>query len=184
MLVVMARTSDEGAKGICAFVVPAHADGISYGRKEPKMGWNSQPTRSITFDNVHVSEQNMLGQVGEGFRLAMKGLDGGRINIATCSIGTAQQALDDALCYTTERKQFNQTLFDFQSVQFKLADMATELTAARQLVRYAASQLDKQAPDATVLCAMAKRLATDVGFTICDHALQLHGAMVISKSIH
>lgn len=175
VLVVMARTSDNGAKGISAFVVPANAEGVSYGRKEPKMGWNSQPTRSITFDNVRVSAQNMLGQEGEGFRIAMKGLDGGRINIATCSIGTAQQALDDALCYTTERKQFNQAIFDFQSVQFKLADMATELTAARQLVRYAASQLDKQAPDATALCAMAKRLATDTGFTICDHALQLHG---------
>ncbi len=184
VLVVMARTSDDGASGISAFVVPANADGVSYGRKEPKMGWNSQPTRSVTLDKVRVPLNHRLGEEGEGFRIAMKGLDGGRVNIATCSLGTAQQALDDALRYTTERKQFNQAIFDFQAVQFKLADMATELMAARQLVRYAASQLDKQSPDATSLCAMAKRLATDTGFTICDHALQLHGAMVISKSIH
>lgn len=175
VLVVMARTSDNGAKGISAFVVPANAEGVSYGRKEPKMGWNSQPTRSVTLERVRVPFHHRLGEEGEGFRIAMKGLDGGRVNIATCSLGTAQQALDDSLRYTTERKQFNQAIFDFQAVQFKLADMATELTAARQLVRYAASQLDKQAPGATALCAMAKRLATDVGFTICDHALQLHG---------
>ena len=177
VLVVMARTdtSKKGAAGISAFVVPADASGISYGRKEPKMGWNSQPTRAVTFDNVHIPANHLLGDEGDGFKFAMKGLDGGRINIATCSIGTAQQAINQALGYVGERKQFGQKLADFQSVQFKLADMATELVAARQLVRYAAFQLDKKSPEATAYCAMAKRFATDVGFKVCDQALQLYG---------
>ncbi|MBW3696667.1 acyl-CoA dehydrogenase [Vibrio sp. T187] len=175
LLVVMARTGEQGAKGVSAFVVPADAEGISYGRKEPKMGWNSQPTRAITFDNVSIPADHLLGEEGQGFVFAMKGLDGGRINIATCSIGTAQQALNQATQYMQERKQFGKNLAQFQGLQFKLADMATELVAARQLVRYAASKLDKQDPEATAYCAMAKRFATDVGFRVCDQALQLYG---------
>ncbi|HCE3017329.1 TPA: acyl-CoA dehydrogenase family protein [Vibrio parahaemolyticus] len=175
VLVVMARTGEAGAKGVSAFVVPAQADGISYGRKEPKMGWNSQPTRAVTFDNVVIPASHLLGEEGQGFIFAMKGLDGGRINIATCSVGTAQQALNQATQYMQERKQFGKSLAQFQALQFKLADMATELVAARQLVRYAASKLDRGDPDATTYCAMAKRFATDVGFQICDQALQIYG---------
>ncbi|USD58227.1 acyl-CoA dehydrogenase family protein [Vibrio sp. SCSIO 43155] len=175
VLVVMARTGDAGARGVSAFVVPADADGISYGRKEPKMGWNSQPTRAVTFDNVSIPASHLLGEEGQGFVFAMKGLDGGRINIATCSVGTAQQALNQAAQYMQERKQFGKSLAQFQALQFKLADMATELVAARQLVRYAASKLDRGDLDATTYCAMAKRFATDVGFQVCDQALQLYG---------
>lgn len=175
VLVVMARTGEAGAKGISAFIVPADSQGISYGRKEPKMGWNSQPTRSISFDNVVVPVENLLGEEGQGFTFAMKGLDGGRINIATCSVGTAQQALNQATQYLKERKQFGQPLAQFQALQFKLADMATELVAARQMVRLAASKLDQGSPDATAYCAMAKRYATDIGFAVCDQALQLYG---------
>lgn len=175
VLVVMARTGGEGAKGVSAFVIPADTPGIRYGRKEPKMGWNSQPTRSISFDNVQVSHDNLLGEEGQGFVFAMKGLDGGRINIATCSVGTAQQALNEALAYVQQRSQFGQSLSTFQAIQFKLADLATELVAARGLVRMAASKLDNQDRDATTYCAMAKRFATDVGFRVCDQALQLFG---------
>lgn len=175
VLVVMARTGEAGAKGVSAFVVPAQADGISYGRKEPKMGWNSQPTRAVTFENVVIPASHLLGEEGQGFVFAMKGLDGGRINIATCSVGTAQQALNQAARYIQERKQFGKPLAQFQALQFKLADMATELVAARQLVRYAASKLDRNDLDATAYCAMAKRFATDVGFQVCDQALQLYG---------
>ncbi|HHF0553410.1 TPA: acyl-CoA dehydrogenase family protein [Vibrio antiquarius] len=175
VLVVMARTGEAGAKGVSAFVVPAQTDGISYGRKEPKMGWNSQPTRAVTFENVVIPASHLLGEEGQGFVFAMKGLDGGRINIATCSVGTAQQALNQAARYIQERRQFGKPLAQFQALQFKLADMATELVAARQLVRYAASKLDRNDPDATAYCAMAKRFATDVGFQVCDQALQLYG---------
>lgn len=175
VLIVMARTGEQGAKGVSAFVVEANAKGISYGRKEPKMGWNSQPTRAVTFENVTVPANQLLGEEGQGFVFAMKGLDGGRINIATCSVGTAQQALNHATQYMQERKQFGKTLAQFQALQFKLADMATELVAARQLVRYAASKLDNRDPNATTYCAMAKRFATDVGFQVCDQALQLYG---------
>ncbi|OEA14192.1 acyl-CoA dehydrogenase [Vibrio parahaemolyticus] len=175
VLVVMARTGEAGAKGVSAFVVPVQADGISYGLKEPKMGWNSQPTRAVTFENVVIPASHLLGEEGQGFIFAMKGLDGGRINIATCSVGTAQQALNQATQYMQERKQFGKSLAQFQALQFKLADMATELVAARQLVRYAASKLDRGDPDATTYCAMAKRFATDVGFQICDQALQIYG---------
>lgn len=175
LLVVMARTSDDGARGISAFAVPADARGIHYGKKEEKMGWNSQPTRSISFDNVEIPLQNRLGAEGEGFRIAMKGLDGGRINIASCSVGAAQGAFDAAQGYLRERKQFGRALAEFQALQFKLADMATELVAARQMVRLAASKLDRGDADATAFCAMAKRFATDAGFTICNDALQLHG---------
>lgn len=175
VLVVMARTGEAGAKGISAFVVPADAEGISYGKAEEKMGWNAQPTRLVTFENVRVSHENLLGQEGEGFKFAMQGLDGGRINIATCSIGTAQQALNTAKEYLKEREQFGKPLAAFQALQFKLADMNTELVAARQMVRLAAFKLDTQDSEKTTYCAMAKRFATDVGFKVCDDALQIHG---------
>ena len=175
LLIVMARTANNGAKGISAFAVPADSAGISYGKPEEKMGWNAQPTRMITFDNVSIPASHLLGEEGQGFTFAMKGLDGGRINIATCSIGTAQQALNTARDYMHERQQFGKPLAAFQALQFKLADMATELVAARQLVRLAAFKLDEQDPQATAYCAMAKRFATDVGFTVCNEALQIHG---------
>lgn len=175
VLVVMARTGGPGAGGISAFVVPADAAGVAYGKNEHKMGWHSQPTRTVTFDGVHVPADHLLGQEGEGFRLAMKGLDGGRINIATCSVGAAQGAMDAARRYLHERQQFGQPLATLQALQFKLADMATELVAARQMVRLAASKLDAGSPDASTYCAMAKRFATDAGFNVCNDALQLHG---------
>ncbi len=174
-LLVMARTGEDGAKGISAFAVPANLDGISYGRKEDKMGWNAQPTRLITFENVRIPVSHLLGEEGQGFMFAMKGLDGGRINIATCSLGTAQQALNTARIYMKERKQFGRELASFQALQFKLADMNTELVAARQMVRMAAFKLDEKDPEATSYCAMAKRFATDVGFNVCNEALQIHG---------
>ena len=175
VLVVMARTGEAGAKGISAIAIPADLDGIIYGKAEEKLGWNAQPTRLITFDNVKVPVNNLLGQEGEGFKIAMKGLDGGRINIATCSIGTAQQALNTAIAYMQEREQFGKPIAAFQGLQFKLADMATELVAARQLVRLAAYKLDQNDAEKTAYCAMAKRFATDIGFQVCDAALQIHG---------
>ena len=175
VLVVMARTAAGGASGVSAFVVPADTAGISYGRKEEKMGWNSQPTRTITFEDVRIPRANLMQQEGQGFRIAMKGLDGGRINIGACSVGAAQGALQAARRYMGERRQFNKTLAEMQALQFRLADMATELVAARQMIRLAASKLDAQASDATTYCAMAKRFATDVGFKVCNDALQLHG---------
>jgi len=175
VLVVMARTGDDGARGISAFAVPADAQGIGYGRNEEKLGWHSQPTRSITFDGVRVPADHLLGGEGDGFRIAMKGLDGGRLNIAACSLGAAQGALDAARRYMGERRQFGRKLAEFQALQFKLADMATELVAARQMVHTAARKLDAGSHDATVWCAMAKRFATDAGFAICNDALQLHG---------
>lgn len=177
VLVLMARTGDanSGASGISAFAVPANTPGISYGKKEEKMGWNSQPTRQISFDNVRIPANHLLGREGEGFKIAMKGLDGGRINIATCSVGAAQGALQQAQQYMQDRKQFGKPIASFQALQFKLADMATELVAARQMVRLAASKLDAGARDASTYCAMAKRFATDAGFNVCNEALQLHG---------
>ena len=175
MLVVMVRTGAAGAKGISAIAVPANLPGIRYGKKEEKMGWNSQPTRAIFFDDVRVPVANRLGEEGEGFRIAMKGLDGGRINIATCSVGAAQGALNAAQAYLGERKQFGKALAEFQALQFRLADMATELVAARQMIRLAASKLDAGHRDASTYCAMAKRFATDAGFNVCNEALQLHG---------
>ena len=175
VLVVMLRTGAAGPKGISALLVPADAEGVSYGKKEQKMGWNAQPTRAISFDNVRVPVANRLGAEGQGFAIAMEGLDGGRINIATCSIGTAQQALEEAAAYVQERKQFDTAIADFQATQFKLADMLTELVAARQMVRLAAGKLDNRDSQASTYCAMAKRFATDAGFTICNDALQLHG---------
>jgi alkylation response protein AidB-like acyl-CoA dehydrogenase len=175
VLVVMLRTGGPGPKGISALLVPADAEGVSYGKKEDKMGWNAQPTRMVTFDNVRVPVANRLGEEGQGFAIAMEGLDGGRINIATCSVGTAQQALEEATAYVQERKQFDTAIADFQATQFKLADMLTELVAARQMVRLAASKLDHQDAQASTYCAMAKRFATDVGFNVCNDALQLFG---------
>ncbi|GDY37084.1 acyl-CoA dehydrogenase family protein [Acidovorax sp. NB1] len=177
VLVLMARTGDaqSGAGGISAFAVPADTPGISYGKKEQKMGWNSQPTRTISFDNVRIPADHLLGREGEGFKIAMKGLDGGRINIATCSVGAAQGALNAAQQYMQDRKQFGKPIASFQALQFKLADMATELVAARQMVRLAASKLDAGARDASTYCAMAKRFATDAGFAVVNEALQLHG---------
>ncbi|MCZ8221333.1 MAG: acyl-CoA dehydrogenase family protein [Acidovorax sp.] len=177
LLVLMARTGDaqSGAGGISAFAVPADTPGISCGKKEQKMGWNSQPTRTISFDNVRIPADHLLGREGEGFKIAMKGLDGGRINIATCSVGAAQGALNAAQQYMQDRKQFGKPIASFQALQFKLADMATELVAARQMVRLAASKLDAGARDASTYCAMAKRFATDAGFTVINDALQLHG---------
>lgn len=175
ILIVMVRTGGTGASGISALAIPADAKGISYGKAEEKMGWNAQPTRMISFEDVRVPKQNLLGSEGEGFKFAMKGLDGGRINIATCSIGTAQQALETARDYMHERQQFGKPIAAFQALQFKIADMTTELVAARQMVRLAAYKLDSDHPEKTAYCAMAKRFATDVGFKVCDDALQLHG---------
>ncbi|MGE8354924.1 MAG: acyl-CoA dehydrogenase family protein [Microvirgula sp.] len=175
VLVVMARIGGAGARGISAFLVPADSPGIGYGKLEHKMGWNSQPTRAVTFDAVDIPLEHRLGDEGEGFRFAMKGLDGGRVNIATCSVGTAQAALDRAREYVQARRQFGQPLAAFQALQFKLADMQTELVAARQMVRLAAWKLDSAAADAGVYCAMAKRYATDACFQVADEALQLHG---------
>ena len=175
VLVVMVRTGGAGAKGISAVVIPADAPGVIYGKAEEKMGWNAQPTKQITFDNVKIPRDNLLANEGDGFTLAMKGLDGGRINIATCSIGTAQQALNTAMTYMQDREQFGKPIAAFQGLQFKLADMATELVAARQLVRLAAYKLDQNDAEKTAYCAMAKRFATDIGFQVCDAALQIHG---------
>ncbi|MBE8215260.1 MAG: acyl-CoA dehydrogenase [Endozoicomonadaceae bacterium] len=175
ILIVMARTGNVGSKGISAFVVPAESTGITYGRLEKKMGWNSQPTRTITFDHVSIPKKYRLGEEGEGFKFAMMGLDGGRINIASCSVGTAQQAFNQTQQYIAERHQFGKPLSAQQALQFRIADMATELVAARQLVRLAAFHLDQRASEATMYCAMAKRFASDIGFKICNEALQLHG---------
>lgn len=175
LLVVMARTGESGASGISAFAVPADLPGISYGRKELKMGWNSQSTRAITFDNVEVPAHCLLAAEGEGFKLAMKALVGGRVNIATCSVGAAQGAMNFARDYMRDRKQFNKDLTQFQGLQFKYADMATQVVAARQMVRLAACKLDTESPDATVYSAMAKRFATDAGFSVCLDAQQLLG---------
>ncbi len=175
VLVVMARTGGDGAGGISAFVVPADARGVSVGKREEKMGWKSQPTCAVSFSNVRVPAGNRLGAEGEGFRFAMQGLDGGRINIATCSIGTAQQALDETRSYIQERRQFGKSLAEQPTVQFRLAELTTELVAARQMARLAAFKLDEKDPEATAYCAMAKQFATDAGFRICNDALQLFG---------
>lgn len=175
LLVTMVRTGEAGPKGISCLAIPANSPGISFGKKEQKLGWNSQPTATISFDNVRVPVTNRLAEEGLGFSLAMEGLDGGRINIAACSLGTAVSSLAISKQYSLERQQFKQHLSDFQTTQFKLADMLTELTAARQMVRLAAYKLDHNDPEKTTFCAMAKRFATDVGFQICDQALQIHG---------
>ncbi|MGX5771160.1 acyl-CoA dehydrogenase family protein [Microbacterium trichothecenolyticum] len=174
--IVMARTdADAGARGITAFVVPADTPGLSFGQLEHKMGWNAQPTRQVILDEVRVPAAHILGGEGQGFKIAMSALDGGRINIAACSLGGAQWALDRAVKYVHERFTFGEPLAEKQAIVFALADMATELRAARALVRDAAAALDAKAPDASMQCAMAKRFATDAGFTVANQALQLHG---------
>jgi alkylation response protein AidB-like acyl-CoA dehydrogenase len=173
--VVMARTGAPGPKGISAFVVEKGTPGLSFGAQEKKMGWNAQPTAQVNFDDCRVPEANRIGAEGDGFRFAMAGLDGGRINIASCSLGGARLALDTAKAYMETRKQFGQPLKDMQGLQWRIADMATELDAAQLMVRRAAHALDAKDPQATKYCAMAKRFATDAGFAVADQALQLHG---------
>ncbi|MEI9886748.1 MAG: isobutyryl-CoA dehydrogenase [Rhizomicrobium sp.] len=173
--VCMVRTGEDGPRGVSCLVVEKGTPGLSFGKKERKMGWNSQPTAQVLFDDCRVPAANRVGGEGEGFRIAMAGLDGGRINIGACSVGTARAALAEALAYARERKQFGRAIADFQASQFKLADMATELEAARLMIRNAAAALDRRDPAATMLCAMAKRFATDTGFKIANDALQLHG---------
>lgn len=173
--VVMTRTSDNGAGGVTCFVIEKDMEGVSFGAQEKKLGWNSQPTAQVNFDGVRVPAENMLGGEGEGFRIAMAGLDGGRLNIGACSLGGAQRCLDEAISYTKERQQFGQAIADFQNTQFTLADMATDLEAARALLYMAAAKVTEGAPDKTKFAAMAKRLATDSGSDIVDKALQLHG---------
>jgi alkylation response protein AidB-like acyl-CoA dehydrogenase len=173
--VVMARTGADGPKGISAFIVRKDDKGLSFGAIEKKMGWNSQPTRQVIFEDVRIPESRRIGNEGDGFRFAMAGLDGGRLNIAACSLGGMQEALDKALAYVKDRKQFGQAIADFQATQFKLADMETETQAARMMLYAAAKALDAKTPDATRWCAMAKRFVTDTGFKVANDALQLHG---------
>jgi alkylation response protein AidB-like acyl-CoA dehydrogenase len=175
LYVVMARTGGPGARGVSAIVVEKGMPGLSFGANERKMGWNSQPTAQVMFDEVRVPVENRIGAEGDGFRFAMMGLDGGRINIAACSLGGSKLALDTAQAYMGTRQQFGRPLSDFQALQFKLADMATAHEAARLMVYHAADALDRKDPQATKLCAMAKRFATDGGFEIANQALQLHG---------
>ncbi|WP_454658088.1 isobutyryl-CoA dehydrogenase [Bosea beijingensis] len=173
--VVMARTGEAGPGGISTIVVEKDTPGLSFGANEKKMGWNAQPTRAVILENCRVPVANRLGPEGIGFKIAMAGLDGGRLNIGACSLGGAQGALDRSIAYAKERKAFGSAIADFQALQFKLADMATELEAARSLLWRAAAALDAKTPDATKLCAMAKRIATDTGFEVANHALQIHG---------
>jgi len=173
--IVMARTGAAGPKGISAIIVPADAAGLSFGPNEKKMGWNAQPTRQVILDNVRVPVANLLGQEGGGFTIAMKGLNGGRVNMGACSLGGAQWALDQTVRYVKERKAFGKLLAEQQSLVFTLADMETELQAARGLLQRAALAIDDDDPDAASLCAMAKRFATDAAFTAANSALQLHG---------
>jgi alkylation response protein AidB-like acyl-CoA dehydrogenase len=173
--VVMVRTGDDGAGGISTLVVERDTPGVSFGANERKMGWNAQPTRAVIFENARVPVANRLGDEGIGFKIAMAGLDGGRLNIAACSLGGAQSALDKALAYMKERTAFGKRLDEFQALRFKVADMATELEAARTFLWRAAAALDRRDTDAAMLCAMAKRFATDVGFEVANQALQLHG---------
>ena len=175
LYVTMVRTGAEGAGGISALVIDGKTPGVSFGANERKMGWNAQPTRAVIFDNARVPVANRLGDEGIGFKVAMAGLDGGRLNIAACSLGGAQSALDKSLAYMKERKAFGKRLDEFQALQFKVADMATELEAARTFLWRAAASLDAKTADASMLCAMAKRFATDVGFDVANDALQLHG---------
>ena len=173
--VTMVRTGEEGPKGISALVIEKDMPGVSFGAQERKLGWHSQPTCQVNFDDVRVPVENRVGSEGEGFRIAMMGLDGGRLNIGACSLGGGQRCLDETVAYTRERKQFGTAVADFQNTQFMLADMATELEAARALLYLAAAKVSDDAPDKTRFAAMAKRLATDTGSSIADRALQLHG---------
>jgi len=171
----MVRTGGDGPDGISCVLVPKDTPGLSFGANERKMGWNAQPTRSVVFEDARIPADALLGAEGQGFRIAMSGLDGGRLNIAACSVGGAQAALDRAMAYVQERRAFGRAIADFQATQFRLADMATELEAARSLLWRACAKLDARAPDATAFCAMAKRFATDAGFRVADEALQLLG---------
>ena len=173
--VVMARTSDNGAKGVSCFIVEKGTPGLSFGANEKKMGWNAQPTAQVIFEDCSIPAENRVGAEGEGFRFAMSGLDGGRVNIGACSLGGAQKALDAAVSYTKERKQFGKAVADFQNTQFMLADMATDLEASRLMLYRAADMVDKKSPNAGQACAMAKRFATDMCSKIANDALQLHG---------
>lgn len=173
--VTMVRTGEDGPKGISTIVVPKDAPGLSFGANEFKMGWNAQPTRTVIFDNCRVPVENLLGEEGTGFRIAMAGLDGGRLNIAACSLGGAQSALDKSLEYCSQRKAFGQTIDRFQALQFRLADMETELSASRLLLYAAATKLDRKTHDAGKWSAMAKRFVTDTGFDVANEALQLFG---------
>ena len=175
LYVVMARTSDNKAKGVSCFVVEKNTPGLSFGANERKMGWNAQPTAQVIFEDCRIPTSNRVGAEGDGFKFAMSGLDGGRVNIGACSLGGAQKALDAALAYTQERKQFGKTIASFQNSQFKLADMATELEASRLMLYRAADRVDKHSPNAGQACAMAKRFATDACSKIANDALQLHG---------
>jgi len=175
VMIAMVRTGEEGPKGISALVIEKDMPGVSFGAQERKLGWHSQPTSQVNFDEVRVPVANRIGGEGEGFRIAMMGLDGGRLNIGACSLGGAQRCLDEAIKYTKERKQFGSAIADFQATQFTLADMETELQAARCLLYVAAAKVTANAPDKTKFAAMAKRLATDSGSSIVDRALQLHG---------
>ena len=175
LYVTMVRTGEDGPKGISCFAIEKDMPGVSFGAQEKKLGWRSQPTAQVNFDGVRVPAANRIGAEGEGFRIAMAGLDGGRLNIGACSLGGAQRCLDEALRYTKERKQFGQPIADFQATQFTLADMETELQAARTLLYAAAAKVSDNAADKTKFAAMAKRLATDTGMTVVDRALQLHG---------
>lgn len=173
--VLMAKTSENGARGVSAFVVPSGLDGLSFGNAERKMGWNAQPTRQVNLDEVRIPLSNRIGDEGDGFKFAMAGLDGGRLNIAACSLGGAQHAFDIALSYSKDREQFGQSLSQFQSIQFKLADMETKLQSARLMLHEAARNLDAKSPVATRWCAMAKRYVTDTGFEVANEALQILG---------
>lgn len=175
LYLTMVRTGGPGANGISALLVPKDTPGLSFGANERKMGWNAQPTRQVIFEDARVPATALLGEEGQGFRFAMQGLDGGRLNIGACSLGGAQRALDIAMNYVRERRAFGQEVAKFQATQFRLADMATELEAARTLLWRACAKLDAKAPDATAFCAMAKRFATDTGFRVADEALQLLG---------
>jgi len=175
LYVTMVRTGEEGPKGISCLVIEKDMEGVSFGAQEKKLGWHSQPTAQVNFDGVRVPAENLVGGEGEGFRIAMMGLDGGRLNIGACSLGGAQRCLDEAIRYTRERKQFGKAIADFQATQFTLADMETELQAARMLLYVAAAKVTANAPDKTSFAAMAKRLATDTGFKIANDALQLFG---------
>jgi len=175
LYVTMVRTGEDGPKGISCFAIEKDMPGVSFGAQEKKLGWRSQPTAQVNFDGVRVPAANRIGAEGEGFRIAMAGLDGGRLNIGACSLGGAQRCLDEALRYTKERKQFGQPIADFQATQFTLADMETELQAARTLLYAAAAKVSDNTADKTKFAAMAKRLATDTGMAVVDRALQLHG---------
>ncbi|HEX7792369.1 MAG TPA: acyl-CoA dehydrogenase family protein [Afipia sp.] len=175
LYVTMVRTGGNGAGGISTLVIEGDTPGVSFGANERKMGWNAQPTRAVIFENARIPVANRLGDEGIGFKIAMSGLDGGRLNIAACSLGGAQSALDKSLAYMKERKAFGQRLDEFQALQFRVADMATELEAARTFLWRAASSLDRKDADSSMLCAMAKRFGTDAGFEVANQALQLHG---------